>query len=209
MQISTPRSTGAMASRAAVRMLSSQTICKVLYTETFVGVGVGVAVGLGVGVAVGTGVGVAAAALFVPADTGVGVGAAVCVFVRPGAVGAGVAVTFGVLVGLGVGVARLVVEAEVDSDVVAVAELVTGSSETDSELSVTSDIADVSDTAEAELRADASGTGVCSVFTSHDVQDISESASAKDIIITIVAFARLLRFFIVNSPLSSAVLNNT
>ncbi len=193
-----------MASRAAVRMLSSQTIRKVLYTETFVGVGVGVAVGLGVGVAVGTGVGVAAAALFVPADTGVGV----CVFVRPVAVGAGVAVTFGVLVGLGVGVARLAVEAEVDSDVVAVAELVAGSSKTDSELSVTSDTADASDTAEAELIADASGTGVCSVFTSHDVQDISESTSAKDIIITSVAFARLLRFFIVNSPLSSAVLNN-
>jgi len=119
-------------------------------------------------------------------------------------VGLGVAVTFGVLVGLGVGVACLAVEAEVDSDVATESDIATDSSE----LSVTSDTADVSDTAEAELIADASGTGDCSVFTSHDVQDISESTSAKDIIITIVAFARLLRFFIVNSPLSSAVLNN-
>lgn len=38
------------------------------------------------------------------------------------------------------------------------------------------------------------------VFISHDVQDISESASPKDVIIAIVAFARLLKFFIVNSP---------
>ena len=129
------------------------------------------------------------------------------------------AVTFGVLVGLGVGVARLAVEAEVDSDSDSdvVADVATESDiATDSsELSVTSDTADASDTTDTsdttEPAADVSGidTGGEPVFTSHDVQDISESTSPKDVIITIVAFARLLRFFIVNSPLSSAVLNNT